>query len=86
MTRYFLLLAPVGAWEGTAALELESQMVEAAADHGWYWGESCSGMNLAVITGQRGSPTGKSWISFCVEMARVEFGIGSLWSCPTMKV
>ena len=85
MTCYFLLLALVGAWEGTAALELESQMVEAAADHGWYWGVSRSGTKLAVITGQQGSLTERSWIFFCVEMARAEFGITSLWSCPIKK-
>lgn len=67
------------------ASELESQMVEAAVDHGWYWGEICSEMTLAVMTGPQDSPMERSWIFVCVAMVKAESGKESLWSCPTKK-
>ena len=68
-----------------APLELESQMVEAAADHGWYLGESCSRMTPVVVTGPQDSLMERSWNFVCVEMVKVKFGKGSLWSCPTKR-
>ncbi len=68
-----------------APLELESQMVEAAAGHGWYLGEFCSRMTPAVVTGQQDSLLGRSWIFVCVEMVKVESGKGSQWFCRTKR-
>ncbi len=70
----------------TEALELEIQMVEAAADHDWYRGEFCSTTTLAVTMGPQDSPTERSPTFVCVEMVKEEFGRGCRWFCPTKKV